>query len=409
MTAETTDTQPEPKQSAYWRLTPSEVDATRAKLAKINDRAIRRGFTGRLKLDAEPCEWLETMPDGSQQRRRAFDVRVTGDAPCAAGWTFAAAIVVTYSQNDAPIVVVNAVPGSGVVVRNTDVRPGECDHCHTRRQRAKLYVVSDAEGETLQVGSTCLKDFLGWDALPVVLTESAVRDQLGACDTGATGWAVEDVLAWAWADVERRGFRPTALPDSTRDAVSTALVDFGTRGEETRRDLRDLMPEAERMVPEVQRVISEAFADAESGYEANLLALTRPGGVVEWKTLGLAVSAISAHARIIERRLKDQIERERRATAIESSRWLGEVGGKVTVGGTVTRRDYYASDYYGRPGSYLIVMHTEGGSEVSTFTSAAWADDVAVGDAVTIIGTVKSHGTFRDIKQTKLTRTKRQP
>lgn len=101
------------------------------------------------------------------------------------------------------------------------------------------------------------------------------------------------------------------------------------------------------------------------------------------------------------------------ASAIEratsnTTRFAGEVKGKVTVTGTVTQVKEIEGDY---GFSTLIVVSGIGdfeGVTVKTFTTSRATLDLGLteGDIVTVVATVKEHETYREVRQTMVTRAK---
>lgn len=87
--------------------------------------------------------------------------------------------------------------------------------------------------------------------------------------------------------------------------------------------------------------------------------------------------------------------------------WLGSVGEKLTVSGTVVRQVVGEPFAYGAAAPLLVVVETAEGHTVTTWTTAKWSDDIENGQAITIAGTVKKHDIYSGVKQTVLTRTKR--
>lgn len=100
--------------------------------------------------------------------------------------------------------------------------------------------------------------------------------------------------------------------------------------------------------------------------------------------------------------VKAVADAETRLAAKAASRWVGEVGAKVTVAGTVVFTKVVESAY----GSSVLVVVDADGDKVTTFATAAWVWDAAKGDTVTLTGTVKSHETYEGEQRTVLTRTK---
>lgn len=100
--------------------------------------------------------------------------------------------------------------------------------------------------------------------------------------------------------------------------------------------------------------------------------------------------------------IKSVAEAEARLAAKANSQWVGEVGTKVTVAGTVVFTKVIDSQY----GSSVLVVVDANGDKVTTFSTAAWAWDADKGASVTLTGTVKAHETYDGEKRTVLTRTK---
>ena len=399
-----------------WTLTHAEAAATRAKLDKINARAQKRGFTGRITMATTPVQWTETIGTGTKVTRHGLEATITGDAPCYGDHRFLGVVETVkvtsrhvptcrciWCASETDSVMFRGAPGVDDVSLTT-LTPGACDHCNRNRNRAKSMVVENTEtGERLQVGSTCIKDFLGWDTLPVFLwaddVQTKLRDGQG---TGEAGYDTLETLAWAWACVKAFGWVPASSPASTRDAVEACMIGRSSRDDEIRRAAADMYEEGMNMAPKVITRLTAEFAGATHGYEGNMLAVLNENAVVTWKTRGLLVSAIPAFERALDREAERAAHAEAEAEA--PSAWLGTVGEKLEVEGTVTRVSA-CSTMYGT--TNLVVVFTDGGV-VKTFTTARWLTDVNTGDRVTMTGTVKAHGEYEGRRETTLTRTKAQ-
>lgn len=389
-----------PVQAYGWFLSGDELAATRDKLANLQARAVRKGFTGSIKLDAVPATRVEQSPGGLRVTVHGFDVTITGEAPRYAGWRFVAAVDAVDGG-----VVLRYPPGSEPTIPNDQVRPGECDHCHTQRSRRSTVLVAHGDtGQLLQVGRSCLKDFLGHSVVPVFLTVDDVRGDL---ERGLSGtpmaWDTQSVLAYAGAAVEAFGWTPASESEygrtPTKDVVRLALV--GGRGsDELHRLLAPHLDEARTQAPVIRDTLLTGLAGT-SGYEANLTAILR-GDAVETHHLGLAVSAIIAHERLLHDRHTDAARRE----AAAGVDYVGTVGEKVTLTGTVRTAMRVDGFTYRSPDNMLLVVDC-GAAVAKMTTAAAWAYHLKPGDPLTITGTVKAHNDWNGIKQTVLTRPKK--
>jgi len=124
-----------------------------AKLTRLNAKLAR--------INIAPITWKqvghhdEPHPEIENALVRYIDLEVEGIVPAENGWSFVATIVHTDDGN-----IIRAVPGYEVPVEYRD-RPTWCDHCKTNRVRRDTYIVRHEDGRVMQVGSSCLADFIG--------------------------------------------------------------------------------------------------------------------------------------------------------------------------------------------------------------------------------------------------------
>ena len=382
-----------------WFLNAEELAATRAKMAKLQQRAERKGFSGTIDVSAVPATRSSTSAGGLPVTVHGFDVTITGDPPRYQGWRFVAAVDAVEGGT-----ILRYPPGSTAEVPNDQIRAGECDHCHTTRARRSTVLVShDDTGQLLQVGRSCLKDFLGHNTLPVFLTADEITNTLGGSQGGTpSAWDIHSVLTYAAAAVDAFGWTPASASEHgrvpTRDLVRLALV--GGRGADRLRDqLAPHLADATARVPRLRDDLLTGLTGS-SGYEANLVVVLR-GAAVDARHLGLAVSAIPAHQRL-------QADRQRetaRQDAAQTVDYAGRVGEKVTLSGVVRTAMRVEGYTYRSPDQVMLVVDC-GTAVAKMTTSAAWAYQVKVGDPLTVTGTVKAHTEWNGIKQTVLTRPK---
>src|SRR6185437_12405361 len=129
-------------------------------------------------------------------------VDVTGPEPVLEGWRFVAAI-----DHDPDGNVVRQVPGDSNPVQVSDwvAAAPDCEHCKLARSRRETYLLVHETGTLIQVGSTCIRDFLGGvtaDAM-AKLAETWMVVSLAASDedwgwgggSGPEGWRRDEVMA----------------------------------------------------------------------------------------------------------------------------------------------------------------------------------------------------------------------
>lgn len=380
-----------------WFLSGDELAATRARVSALVERAARKGFTGRVSVAASPATRTWQEPGGLPVIVHGFDVTITGEPPRYAGWRFLAAVDAVDGGT-----VLRFPAGVAASVRNDEVVAGRCDHCHTRRaRRSTVLVVHEDSGRVVQVGRSCLKDFLGHATLPVFLTDDEVTAEITRGVPGVpTAWDTRSVIAYAWAAVEAFGWTPTAGVEygrtPTRDTVRLALAGGAGSGP-VLAALAPHLADGARNAPGIIAALLAGLTET-SGFQANLTAVLR-GKAVEARQVGLAVSAIPAHRRLLEQ--QNALPGASGASVVVEH--VGRVGEKVTVSGVVRLALRVAGFTFRSPDNVLLVV--DGGTAVAKMTTAAaWAYQVHPGEPVTITGTVKAHTDWKGTKQTVLTR-----
>ena len=377
------------------RITAAELAATKAKLAKINDRAAKRGFTGRLELSVTKVE--ETTTDeltGLPRTNISFEVGITGEAPKYDGWTFLA----TLDWDPHAGLIVRSIPGAPEV--NQDgLKPGWCDHCRTNRHRKETYLVRHDDGRELQVGSSCIKDFLGHQAQVSLFYSDDVASELGF---GGFGFNEPDAvdtrhaLAVAYALIKLDGYLPASnFGQTTKGDVLNFLWPPRSQRQERHESLARIRSLADEAIEQADACIAWVLSEFNgTGNYANNLRAIVGADYVTANNIGILASAPQAWAKAQQRTL---IEESRGV-----SNWLGEEGKKITFTATINGISYVSTAY---GSSTLYTLRTKDGDVVKWFSTAGALGDIT-GKDVTLTATVKKHETFRDIKQTLVTRAK---
>jgi len=375
-----------------WTLTPAEYAATVAKVAAINKRAAKRGFTGRFEVSGTT---VTRKAENGVGERVFVEATLTGEPPCYDGWTFLAAIdaVVTDAGTE---FLVRCAPGvDESLVDRSSLREGACDHCGTKRNRRRVMLVTDGTTVT-QVGATCIKDFLGWETLPAFIDTESVREGFGGFGGATPSATVETVIAVAYAAVQRFGWASTYSNNPTRMVVSNVLFGGRKQDADLRAELAPFIEQAEEVAPAIIETVLAHVAESDDSFEANLAVILRAEYVPD-NGYGILCAAIPVYDRLVGAK---KAEPEPVADA-----WIGTKGEKVAVTGRITTAMTVDGYVYGST-QRLIVIETPAGV-VKTCTAASWAYDVNSGEEVTVTGVVKDHDTYRDRKQTVLVRPKR--
>lgn len=375
-----------------------QLEATRAKVEKINARAARKGLAGTLSMSVEEVEVTETNElTKITETWTEYKVEIQGNAPAYNGWEFIAKL--DWDPNAG--LIVRNIPGVDSVVNRETVTEGWCDHCKTTRQRLVTYVVRNQEsGETLQVGSSCLKDFTGqYTTIAFPELSGSDDDEEGGFfgGRGEREYAPLTVLAVAWACVKLEGFKPaSSYGSTTKGDVMTALSPSKSKAD--REWAAKIAPLADEAADKAAQLLAFILSDdfnGSSDYVLNMKAVAA-GKMVSARNIGLLASAPQAWARALERTMI----REREASVYAASEYIGSEKERLELTVEIKAIRYRESDW----GSTTIyTMITEDGNVVKWFASSDKLGE-DVGARFVIRGTVKSHDEWEGMKSTKLTR-----
>lgn len=378
-----------------WRytLTREELDRTLEKIAKINLRCSKRGIPGGLRVEYREETRKETRK-GLSFEFIEYPTEITGIAPVIPGWEFMA----TIDHDMHAGLIVRAYPGMGDVDRSL-IREGWCDHCQTARLRNVTYVVRNVEsGEQVQVGSSCIKDFTGWTALPYSFDKDAASLSEGF------GFSYPEVttataLAVAWACVKHYGYVRAGDEGSTRGLVSDVIWPPRKISDKAKAALESLEAYSQDMYGKASELRAWIASDEFPGsndFTMNLKALSS-ADMVSSKNLGTLCYAPEAWSRHCEKSLVRKVKASKAV-----SEYVGEIGEQWELSLTVESARYIASQY---GSTTLFTLLDSKGNIFKWFASASWLDEW-LGKTVTLKATVKKHGVYSGSQETGITRCK---
>ena len=412
-----------------------ERERVEAALKTLAKRAARKGltpvawswgkaFTTRHHTHDSVC--LGSGCGGCQDVAR-LPLTLVGEVPHYAGWRFIAALEHLDGEN-----ITRTIEGEKLP-REYRTRGPVCDHCQVTRRRSDTYVLQHDDGRVVQVGSTCIDDFLGCDhAGKLADAASMLAVAYGIAGDGEEGlggggaqrdfsldsylpivaWAVE-VQGW----VSRRAARE-------QDSAATADASWTFMTVPRAATEAKVAPTAEHLATAVAAAewaesLTDAEIDAESGdYLHNLRAIAR-NAYVNTKSAGLAASMVVAYQRHVAR---ERRRSERAAGFVDT--YVGEVGKRVTFGlppklgkrgkplkgaPVVLSASSVILDFvtgYDTDFGYLTVCKfksAEGACLVWKSTSVGLTRE-DVGKRFLVAGTIKAHTEYKGVKQTILSR-----
>jgi hypothetical protein len=411
-------------------LNDAELADLLAKTDKVNARAARQGWTGRYEVTYTRVRRTWETAGGLTADADLWETTVTGQPACYAGWTFLAALDWDWdlSATGEPTLVTRCAPGFEGTIDRTALKPGGCDHCKTARHRTRTYLVEGEDGTRIQVGSTCLKDFLGHDVRFRWMDDGAdlLDDDEGGFGWGGGGMPAYDpltVLRCAWAVIQMQGgyvpsdggalcrtptkhvveqaLRPASRSalqkqyDHERGTAKLAEVKQAHGVKITRRTAEEAPGQA---VLIRDYLLDDERWPAGSEYEINLKTVLRAERVTP-KHFGLLCSAPAAWARAVGADLRRQAEQDS-----ITNEHIGQAKDKIEVDVRV-KSIAYSESYFGyTPKTTTIyTLITADGHVLKWFSSNAALGHEAE-KSFRIKATIKGHDEWQGTKQTVITR-----
>lgn len=435
-----------------------KLDVARSAIKKINRRAAKLGVTPiTFEVIGEETRKIQVGHNPIDDKPTYVEVpytlvRVTGEAPTVAGWTFAATI-----QHEEAGNILRKTPGMEEIEVPHEYREAKpwCDHCRTTRRRIDTFLVTDGQSWK-QVGRNCLCDFLGGhDPHRAVAMLQAWRD---ACSLGGDldeeefwgcgGWSSEwvrfgfDNFLTAVAYCTRRDgwLSRTAARERNFDGCATAdeawslLTPSKDRTvEERRRRELDKIEDGDRRTAEgalewAQTAIIGKDVAKRNDYEHNLAVALQHSEGVSFKEAGLVGSLIVVYQKAMEREIQRRKARENKKNEhfgeLEAEKTItrGKNKGKVKkykpryelellvvrvyVHDPEPDYDNPNSAYYGP--TYIHTMEDEEGRCFVWYGSNVLRDEeykeIQQGDTFKATWSIKKHAERDGVKQTVVTR-----
>lgn len=330
-------------------------------------------------------------------------VQVQGEAPKINGWQFLATIQPLRDEDGKATGknLLRIVPGFDGLPDKYREATNYCDQCNSTRFRNETYIVMSEMGELKQVGSTCLRDFLG-HANPEKIAEwtttlANLADLCGSYGTHGpvshvdwtTRFPLEDFLTQVAAVIRVSGWVSRKFASMSGKTATASIA------------LEEMMLHSDVFAPtDEDAKLGKQTADWMEALELRSdnndylknLATVGSIGCVEHRTAGVAASGISA----MKREMGESLIPERVKPL--AANYVGEIGTRMTMTVTVDAVRPYSTQY----GSGVIFkMHTNAGDVVTCF---GLKGDVKEGDTITLKGTVKKQNEYKGTKETVLNR-----
>ena len=353
-------------------------------------------------------ETVENWKKNKTYQVKVIDVTITGERPTVGKYDFLASVEFAKTGN-----IVDAVPGVDVP-KSFRTTKGFCDHCKVNRYRKHGFVVKNRDtGEIVQIGRTCLRDFLGTGDPHQIIHRFQFNQEIDKWSEEESGYGFGNgkyyeearevigvglaaVRAFSWVSAKAWEDDPSAVTTAERFGLYKDITSPKSETDAREKLIAEIKPEDFLEADEIIKWVRGLEA-GENDYLWNLK-IALEDDVIDPRRLSLVISAVVAWANHQER----EIKRAKQADKDADSVYLGDVGQRLrSLPVTVEMIRGLGQNQWGW--SHLVKFRTAEGS-ILTWISSAVPEDVETGVGFVIDGTVKAHKEFRGAKETTLTR-----
>jgi len=297
------------------------------------------------------------------------------------------------------------------VLGSTPTENLHCDHCNVNRKRNK-YFFFKKEGKILSIGSSCAKEYFGWDIekyLDSYLYVKHVADELAddffmdiesradrfifLNDIIVATYMVTNKWQKAWVSKKDVGIGGKV---STASQILYILYPDKFDTETKKERVRVQNQFSEEMFSEVKESLIKKYRDMvpSSAFDYNLWnSLFEESGeirdfVVSIGLVGYALLSAMHHSVEVNKKV---------------SEFIGTVGEKITIMVTLINK-VLIDGPYGK--SILVTLKDSSENIFTAFSTSQTIEKAIIGNKYCMTGVIKDHKVYQDTKQTQLSRIK---
>lgn len=324
-------------------------------------------------------------------------VTVKGFEAKSGGWTGVAVLDWTVSPTEA---FVARFPGhdddeAPAISEELRTRGPLCDHCGTKRSRNNTIAFTHDDGRTIAVGTGCVLEYLGVDPRTILMLSDFVKS---VDDDEEFGSMVKrsldpfEFVALAAEITRIFGFAKSGSGLSTKD-LTTSIGVTGLGDSRSDRELARELTEGgfdmERGRAKATAVAAWIAEDTSSDFLRSA-SIALNGNPVEAgaRHAGILAALPFSHDRHIGVVAEREAKRAAEAEARKSGVFIGSIGDKLTVKGTVAFYNTYDGTY---GTSVRLTIVTDDGNRVTTYGSGNTLFGWSSGDKVEMVGKIKDH------------------
>ncbi len=319
-----------------------------------------------------------------------YNYSVYGESPVINGYTFLAKIE--------PFEGTNLIHSHNETFNFESYRNSEltCEHCNIKRQRNFYFLIMSENGIVKMVGQNCLANYIDLPNAESVAEfySSFIELKVNESDediesffrNGKAFLNIESFLPYVVLSVSENGYQKTDENNPTKQDALTRMYDKDNKSRPT-----------DSHIEESKMIISFCKEQLElkskpSEYEFTLLTLLN-AGVMSEKHAGYIASLVPMYSRMHEHNVKNANK--------PASNYVGNIGDKINIVGTVQKYTNFKNDFNGTTHIYTF---NNDGNIIIYFASKSF--DIELEDKVNIKATIKKLDIYNGTNQTVITRGK---
>jgi len=395
----------------------SKLPRIRDRIKKLNNKARKLNCPEmKIIIDPEPTyikekptsinnEPASTVP----KKLRFFNVKVEGATPIIDGWEFVGIIL-----DDGLTTTIHKHPEASItpdLVKFYTKREKTCDHCNHNRYRKDTYLVKKVDsGEMKQVGSGCIRDFLGHIPLKRFLEfyelmgeyeEEPIREERGIKPEyfESTKWIMANVAhftrKYGWVSKEKAAEKNKL---STSDRVYNNLWERNPEYyEKPDKEMEEIGIKAlqyvlNEILPRM-RIYKSTFDEYLDSLD-NLIPSALNDGVINVRNIGYFIPLVMMMDNDIRRIENKKLEKE-------TSEYVGQPGERKE-----RELTFYDSFGFDSSWGYTNVYRFKDANKNLWIWMTGNHKDFEKDKIYKIVGTIKRHQEYKGVKQNLLTRCK---
>lgn len=330
------------------------------------------------------------LEDGTTKIVKFITVEVSGKL-IRSGWEFICNVRSTPGGN-----IIKGYIGKEYIPAEYFTQALHCDHCHYNRPRKYATVVRNVDtGEYKMLGTACVKEYTTGLSAELIAEFMSGYTTLEAGyavgESTDTYYSVSEALPTLVALVNKYGFiSASRAMDTDETPTKRRILDYAPF---TQRNPKDIS--IDQKIPEEAEAIVHYYSnlDATDAFSATMKSLFSCG-YFDRHTLGYFCYAVTGYRKYME----DQRAQKERESRKNLSTWIGEVGDKVCAEVQSCECVYSGA---GQFGDYFLYRFVDNSGNVLMWGTSK---NLVTDEVTSISGTVKSLDTYKDEKQTTLTR-----